>query len=214
MPSKNLRIQPLGNSITFGYLSSDGNGFRLALLDLLTAAGNTVQYVGSIQAGNMTNNQNEGHPGAVISDVAENAQLSLSEEPNLVLLMAGTNDMTRGINITTAPDRLGELIDEITSAVPNSTILVAQLSPSKIPSVYEVMVTFNSKIPDIVASKVAAGHKVFTVNMMDYVTLDDLKDDVHPTDYGYQQLAKAWFAGIQEVQRKGWINPLVSINVT
>ncbi|ATZ53308.1 hypothetical protein BCIN_09g01800 [Botrytis cinerea B05.10] len=211
---QSLRIQPLGNSITFGYLSSDGNGFRLGLRNLLTSAGNTVQYVGSVRAGNMSDNFNEGHPGAIISEIAEYAKLSLPEDPNLVLLMAGTNDMNNFNNVTTAPDRLSGLIDEITSMVPNVTVIVAQLTPASNSSVDAAMVAFNSKIPDIVASKVSAGQKVSTVNMMDYVTVNDLVDGLHPTDYGYQQMAKAWFAGIQQVQKNGWIDPPISTNVT
>ncbi|KAF7929599.1 hypothetical protein BELL_0068g00160 [Botrytis elliptica] len=209
-----LRIQALGNSITYGFLSSDGNGFRLGLRNLLTSAGNTVQYVGSVRAGNMSDNFNEGHPGAIISEIAEYAKLSLPEDPNLVLLMAGTNDMNNFNNVTTAPERLSGLIDEITSAVPNVTLIVAQLTPASNTTVNAAMVAFNSKIPDIVASKVAAGKKVSTVNMMDYVTVNDLVDGLHPTDYGYQQMAKAWFAGIQQVQKNGWIDSPISTNVT
>ncbi|TGO88982.1 hypothetical protein BPOR_0131g00210 [Botrytis porri] len=209
-----LRIQPLGNSITYGFLSSDGNGFRLGLRNLLTSAGNTVQYVGSVRAGNMSDNFNEGHPGAIISEIAEYAKLSLPEDPNLVLLMAGTNDMNNFNNVTTAPDRLSGLIDEITSAVPNVTLIVAQLTPASNTTVDAAMVAFNSKIPDIVASKVSAGQKVSTVNMMDYVTVNDLVDGLHPTDYGYQQMAKAWFAGIQQVQKNGWIDSPIPTNVT
>jgi lysophospholipase L1-like esterase len=195
-------------------LSSDGNGYRLGLLDLLTSAGNTVQYIGSVQAGNMSDNFNEGHSGAVISQIAEYAKLSLPEDPNLVLLMAGTNDINDFLNITTAPYRLSGLIDEITSAVPNVTVIVAQITPAANTTVDAAMVTFNSKIPGIVASKVAVGQKVSTVNMMDYVTADDLVDGLHPTGYGYQQMAKAWFAGIQEVQKKGWIDSPIPTNVT
>ncbi|KAK6607933.1 hypothetical protein H4I96_04168 [Botrytis cinerea] len=199
---QSLRIQPLGNSITFGYLSSDGNGFRLGLRNLLTSAGNTVQYVGSVRAGNMSDNFNEGHPGAIISEIAEYAKLSLPEDPNLVLLMAGTNDMNNFNNVTTAPDRLSGLIDEITSMVPNVTVIVAQLTPASNSSVDAAMVAFNSKIP------------ISLLNMMDYVTVNDLVDGLHPTDYGYQQMAKAWFAGIQQVQKNGWIDPPISTNVT
>ncbi|KAF7870281.1 hypothetical protein EAF04_004028 [Stromatinia cepivora] len=209
-----LRIQPLGNSITFGYLSADGNGYRLGLLDLLTSAGNSVQYVGSVRAGNMSDNFNEGHPGAVISEIAEYAKLSFPEDPNLVLLMAGTNDMNDLLNVTSAPDRLSALIDEIISSVPNVAVIVAQITPAANTTVEDAIVTFNSMIPDIVASKVSAGQKVSTVNMMDYVTVNDLADGLHPTDHGYQQMAKAWFAGIKEAQKKGWIDLPVSTNVT
>lgn len=162
----------------------------------------------------MSDNSNEGHPGAVISEIAEYAKLSLPELPNLVLLMAGTNDMNDLLNVTTAPDRLSGLLDEITSAVPNVTIIVAQLTPAANTTVEDAIVTFNSQIPDIVSSKVAAGQKITTVNMMDYVTVNDLVDGLHPTDHGYQQMAKAWFAGIRRVQRNGWLDPPISTNIT
>jgi hypothetical protein len=55
----NLRILPLGDSITYGAGSSDGNGYRLALQNMLS--GNNVQYVGSQHSGSMANNSNEGH---------------------------------------------------------------------------------------------------------------------------------------------------------
>ncbi|KAM3075302.1 hypothetical protein ACMFMG_007256 [Clarireedia jacksonii] len=213
-PSKNLRIQPLGNSITFGYLSSDGNGYRLRLQDLLLAHGNTLQYVGSVRAGNMTDNFNEGHPGAVIDQIAQYAQLSLPELPNVVLLMAGTNDMNDMLNITGAPARLGALLDEINTAVPGVTTVVAQLTPAANTTVEAAIKKFNAQIPKVVSSKVAAGQKVSVVNMMDYVTVKDLQDGLHPTDHGYQQMAIAWFKGIQQVQAKGWVKEPTPTNTT
>ncbi|PQE32927.1 carbohydrate esterase family 3 protein [Rutstroemia sp. NJR-2017a WRK4] len=211
---KILRIQPLGNSITFGYLSSDGNGYRLGLQDLLLADGNTVQYVGSVQAGNITDNFNEGHPGAVITQIAQYARLSLPELPNVVLLMAGTNDMNGLVNITGAPARLGDLLDEINAAVPGVTTVVAQLTPAANATVEKAIEDFNAEIPNVVSSKVAAGQKVSVVNMMDYVTVNDLKDGLHPTDHGYQQMAQAWFKGIQQVQSNGWVSEPATTNAT
>lgn len=43
----------LGDSITYGWESTDGNGYRLGLKNLVAAAGNTLTYIGSIQAGTM-----------------------------------------------------------------------------------------------------------------------------------------------------------------
>jgi hypothetical protein len=51
-----LKILPLGASIVYGTDSSDGNGFRLHLKELLEQGGNNVTYVGTIRHGNMTNN--------------------------------------------------------------------------------------------------------------------------------------------------------------
>ncbi|PQE04890.1 FG-GAP repeat domain-containing protein [Rutstroemia sp. NJR-2017a BBW] len=132
----------------------------------------------------MTDNFNEGHPGAVITQIAQYARLSLPELPNVVLLMAGTNDMNGLVNITGAPARLADLLDEINAAVPGVTTVVAQLTPAANATVEKAIEDFNAEIPNVVSSKVAAGQKVSVVNMMDYVTVNDLKDGLHPTDHG------------------------------
>lgn len=80
---------PLGDSITYGYLSSDGNGYRLGLQNDLS--GSTLQYIGSVRAGSMADNFNEGQSGATINQIAGNAKKSLFERPNVVLVHAGTN---------------------------------------------------------------------------------------------------------------------------
>ncbi|KAE8452063.1 hypothetical protein EG329_002229 [Mollisiaceae sp. DMI_Dod_QoI] len=202
-----LRILPLGNSITWGYLSTDGNGYRLDLLNQLTANGTTVQYIGLQRSGNMTDNYNEGHPGALIAQIAQYAEVSLPSQPNVILLMAGTNDMVQNNMTATAPQRLGSLIDECHSTAPGAVIIVAQLTPAADTSVEARIQAFNPTIPGLVAQRVSAGVKALTVDMSNYVTVADLKDGLHPTDYGYAQMAKAWYAGIGEAIGKGWISP-------
>ncbi|KAL8899223.1 MAG: hypothetical protein Q9207_006304 [Kuettlingeria erythrocarpa] len=63
-----LRILPLGASITAGQGSSDGNGYREYLQQDLT--GTTMQYVGSLRSGSMAGNYHEGHSGYTITLVA------------------------------------------------------------------------------------------------------------------------------------------------
>ena len=60
-PGIELRILPLGSSITYGTQSVDGNGYRLNLLKHLS--GTKVEYIGSVRNGEMADNYNEGHPG-------------------------------------------------------------------------------------------------------------------------------------------------------
>jgi lysophospholipase L1-like esterase len=199
---------PLGNSITWGWESSDGNGYRLGLQELLS--GNTVQYIGSQRSGNMTDNYNEGHPGALIDEIATYANLSLWEMPNIVLVMAGTNDMNTDLNVSTAPERLGSLIDEIVDVCSDTAVLVAQLIPSITSSTDARIKTFNAALPGIVASRTNAGKKVMEVNMDDYFGEKDLQDDLHPSDEGYLKMAAAWYDGIQEADEKGLISPLMN----
>lgn len=60
-----LRVLPLGASITAGWGSSDGNGYRKYLQQDL--AGTEMQYVGSLRSGAMTENHHEGHSGFTIT---------------------------------------------------------------------------------------------------------------------------------------------------
>ena len=53
-----LRVLPLGDSITVGVQSSDGNGYRLGLQQNL--AGSKLQFVGDLRNGSMRNGQNAG----------------------------------------------------------------------------------------------------------------------------------------------------------
>jgi hypothetical protein len=84
----NIRLLPLGDSITFGLTSSDGNGYRSTLHNLLQA-GNTVDFIGSIKSGTMADNDNEGHSGFTVSQIAQSATnaLALPARPNVRLLV-------------------------------------------------------------------------------------------------------------------------------
>jgi hypothetical protein len=44
-----LSVLPLGDSITYGYGSSDGNGYREEFYNAVTEAGNSVDMVGSLR---------------------------------------------------------------------------------------------------------------------------------------------------------------------
>lgn len=85
-----LRILCLGASITTGYLSTDGNGYRYGLRSKLVQGGNVVNMVGSLASGRMADNNNEGWIGYRIEQTAEKAELSLPSLPNIVLVHVGS----------------------------------------------------------------------------------------------------------------------------
>lgn len=203
-----LRILPLGDSITWGYRSSDGNGYRQDLLNMLS--GNPVQYVGSQHSGNMADNFNEGHPGAVISQIADYASLSLPGRPNIVLLMAGTNDCNKPEDPAGAPARLGSLIDKCIAAYPDAVIIVAQLTPIASATSQANVDNFNAAVPGVVASRLSQGAHILTVNMGAFVTVGELDDGLHPNDAGYANMATAWFGALEKAASNGWISSLES----
>ena len=208
IPDIPLRILPLGNSITWGWGSSTGNGYRQPLLSLLS---NPVRYIGSEHSGNMDNNENEGHPGAIIFQIALYADQSLVLRPNVILLMAGTNDVLGNFNVDEAPDRLGVLIDRCVSACPDALVLVAQLTPCADEELQARTETFNAEIPGLVSKRARQGKKVLAVDMMKYVSTDGLIDGLHPNDEGYDGMARAWYDGLKVAAGKGWIEKAVHV---
>ena len=170
--------------------------------------------IGSVHAGTMPDNNNEGHDGAIISEIASNATTSLPLLPTVVLLMAGTNDMDKNISTATASDRLGALIDQIFASCPNTTVLVAQVTPSGKNTTEALILTYNSAIPGVVAQRANAGMHVAVVDMYDALSFPaDFADYLHPNDGGYKKMADAWFAGLQQADQLGWLVDEVPVAV-
>lgn len=109
-----LRIMPLGDAITWSYGSSSGSGYRSPLAEILKKGKNTVDFVGNLTSGKMADAHNEGWSGATIDEIGEKSRDALvAASPNVVLLHAGTTDVTRPLDPDNAPKRLGKLIDEV-----------------------------------------------------------------------------------------------------
>ncbi|KAL4874257.1 hypothetical protein BJY04DRAFT_225207 [Aspergillus karnatakaensis] len=194
-----LRILPLGDSITDGYLSSDGNGYRLQLWNHIS---NAKDFVGTQSAGNMQDPANEGYPGATIHEISGRSERALAMRPNVVLLHAGTNDMNRPYAPETAHERLAAFIDKIASECPDAAILVAKIIPASGTNTNARINSFNSKIPGIVEARAKEGMKVMVVDM---TGVTELIDGLHPNDVGYDHMGDIWFDAIVEAGEKGWI---------
>ncbi|KAL8846305.1 MAG: hypothetical protein Q9221_008603 [Calogaya cf. arnoldii] len=205
-----LRILPLGDSITNGYQTSDdgnqNNGYRLQLQKNLV--GSNIDFVGSVRSGSMTDNSNEGHNGATIKQTEGFADLSMNQRPNVILLHIGTNDLNEDPPkdpYTNAPDRLSSLLSKIVSACPDATILVAQIIHIKDAASDSRVETYNARITETVAGQVAKGHKNIAAVDFSSVTAKDLVDGLHPTNSGYAKMGDIWFSAIQTAASKGWI---------
>ncbi|KAI9737115.1 MAG: hypothetical protein M1834_000706 [Cirrosporium novae-zelandiae] len=203
-----LRILPLGDSITFGFKSTTGNGYRRNLQVLLL--NNTVEYIGSVTSGHMVDNHHEGHNGAIINQIAQFAKRSLGERPNVVLLMAGTNDMVKNVHPHHAPHRLGNLIDEVTEACPDAVVLVAQLIQNAHEENQRRIEQYNKHVLEVVEERAADNRHVMSVDMS-VVKPRYLSDGLHPNDKGYQIIADVWYAGLVKASDKGWITPAVNV---
>jgi len=218
------RILPLGDSITYGFGSTTGDGYRLPLLNLLTSSTKfDISYTGTISSGSLSppQNANEGHPGATISEITSFFSSSLSQgeqEPDLVLLMAGTNDMNVPLETSpspaiTAPRDLAVLIDTIQISLPNAIILVSNLVPARNGATERNIEMFNSQLPALISKKAEGGKKIALVDIssssLGKFTDEDLGDGLHPNDKGYEKIAEAFYEGIVEAEKEGWFSAVV-----
>jgi lysophospholipase L1-like esterase len=203
-----LRIMPLGASVTFGTGSSTGNSYRKDLRDLLVAANQTVNMVGSTKNGNFTDNDVEATPGFVIYQIAASAAASIPINlPNLVLVDAGTNNCNNGGTVPDAGANVTAMINDIYAKSPGTTVILTSILANKIAAQDACRVDINAQYASIVAQLQQSGAKLVTVDMRSAAapTVNDLADTRHPNDVGYQKMANVWFAGIQEAMSKGFI---------
>ncbi|KAJ3858916.1 hypothetical protein EV359DRAFT_68615 [Lentinula novae-zelandiae] len=174
------------DSITYGWLSTDGNGYREDLLELITAGGNSVDYIGSIQAGTMADNWNDGYIGCTIDQIASSGVPALEMVPEVVLLIAGTNDINYQEDLANAPTRLMNLVDEIFSRCRQ---------------------TYNSGVQVLLQERIAEGQHIAHVSLSN-LTSSEMADDLHPIlrtyvdDEGYQVLADALYMCFTKGQLK------------
>ncbi|WP_214104173.1 FG-GAP-like repeat-containing protein [Acrocarpospora catenulata] len=202
--SVNLRVLPLGDSITYGDGTPDSSSYRAQLWGLLLAGDvDRLDYVGSQKTGQLADRDNEGHQGWTISQISAIASCTMREyRPNVVTLHIGTNDMARNIDVAGAPERLRGLIRQILAAGPETTVLVSTLIPSTTPAIMNRIQQYNAAIPGIVAGFQAAGRAVYLVDM-GAVTPGDMTDSLHPNANGYRKMAAAFDKTISTALRWG-----------
>ncbi|KAL4747809.1 SGNH hydrolase-type esterase domain-containing protein [Aspergillus terricola var. indicus] len=196
-----LRVMPLGASITVGYKSSDGNGYRKYLREQLRYVGWEVDMVGSLANGTMRDNQNEGHFGDTIDHIAEAAVNSTRLQPNVILINAGTNDCIQNIEITDADTRLDALITHLFASVPNTTIVLSTLLPNEFAS--RAVRRVSQEYRNLVARRRSRGDRIVLAEMSYFITDDQLVDGTHPSDTGYKEMAAVWWAAIHTAEEEG-----------
>lgn len=197
------------DSITFGDKSSDGNGYRQDLKSMLEGASNTVEIIGSIRSGNMADNYNEGHSGAVIDQIASFTS-AYKQRPNIVLVHAGTNDMNKDLNPTTAPQRVDSLVAKIITACPDATIIVAKIVPSKLKGADARIPLFNTALASLMTTRIQKGQHIVVADIFSAVQVTDLADGIHPNDGGYSKMAVTWANAITSADNSGWVKDPVA----
>lgn len=204
-----LRILPLGDSITKGSLSSDGNGYRnyleAKLRNIDSDSPTHVDMIGTLHAGTMTDNDHEGHSGEFVENIVTYWQKPFTAGPNVVLILVGTNNMDLDRNVAEAPGLYSTMLDEMYKTLPDAFIIVCKVIHSKSADLNARATVFNAKLEDIVQQRSAAGRPIVIIDMG--LVDSDIKDSKHPTDLGYAKLANGWYQAIIHAHDSGLIKP-------
>ena len=204
----NLRIMPLGDSITEGVFG-DSNlpttgfriGYRKKLYDDLIAASYPVNFVGSLTEGGsagLADPDHEGHPGFLDDQVAASITAWLNTtQPDFLLLHIGTNGINAGGG-TSATD-----VQNILNAVDawealNSspiTVFLARIIGSPDGTTNSNINTFNNNVVNMAAAR--TNDKIVIVNQqtgagINYSLSTDMADNLHPNQGGYDKMADKW----------------------
>jgi lysophospholipase L1-like esterase len=227
--SRIARIMPLGDSITLGVTDNSSfnkqvpapfpfvgkGGYRAVLWNKFQQNNLAIDFVGTQSDGTAVGDKDhEGHGGKTIDWLSDRITGFLSTtNPDIVLLMAGTNDtyVQSGILDTAQQmaDQLSGLIDKIFAYSSNTKVQVATIAPIRSDAQdysgqSQKGKDFNNLIPGIVASKRAAGKNVAFVDTRSQTlgTAIGLTDEdivhpetsrVHPNDGGYDKIGNLWF---------------------
>ncbi|MBE9193133.1 hypothetical protein IQ230_22825 [Gloeocapsopsis crepidinum LEGE 06123] len=203
-PSSQPKIMPLGDSITEGKHRVDPTPgtYRIQLWNNVSADGLKIDFVGSQFNGppSLDDKNHEGHGGWTIDEITNlvNRGIFKTYQPDIVLLMIGTNDALGHSSLREMYNDLSYLIDRIAQQSAKTQILVSSIAPIdasvRSKTAANLAKDFNALLPDLVDRKVAQGKNVSFVNAGGSLNLSDLTPDgIHPRRQGYDKLGNAWY---------------------
>jgi hypothetical protein len=209
---------PLGDSITAGLTVIQGvhtfeGGYRRKLETLLEQQMGPQRpgRLGFDFVGSQTDpdtavtrrKHHEGHSGWKIEDLDGQVEYWVpAANPDIVLLLAGANDILQQHDLETAPDRFIALIDHIQNVAPQAWILASSILPMYDPKMDAQVQDYNSAIGELVLARQHKGEKIRWVDMngTSGLTADELPDGLHPKASGYDKMADTWFSALLDFQ--------------
>ncbi|GAA4150960.1 cellulose binding domain-containing protein [Actinomadura keratinilytica] len=206
-----VRIMPLGDSIT----GSPGC-WRALLWNRLQETGHTdIDFVGTLPTQGCSvpyDGDNEGHGGALVTDVAAQNLLPgwlAATRPDIVLMHFGTNDVWSNRPTATILDAYTTLVGQMRASNPAMKILVARIIPMNPATCAECadrVVALNQAIPDWAAAHSTAESPITVVDQWTGFSTDtDTYDGVHPNDSGNQKISDRWYPAL--VSALGTVTP-------
>jgi len=201
--AETVRIMPLGDSITEGYIEgvdpSELFGYRGQLWYLLQNADYEADFVGSQIMGEAVepafDTNFEGYYGWTSYALDDITYASLIENSaDIVLLHIGTNDLAIGPSVAGVVQILDQIDRYERDSGQTVKVFVAMIIEQ---ADYDVK-QFNENLAATIGTRIRYGDNLTLVNMYTGagLTLSDYSDRIHPNANGYSKMASVWFNAI------------------
>jgi len=212
-----VKIMPLGDSITYGMESVGATvnhgGYRAPLFQSLNniypAA---IDFVGSARNTDFPNDPDgvdqdqEGHSGYTTESIAASITTWINAaNPNIVLLMLGSNDVYNCFPWSKSEGYLNQILNASLANSSVRKVLVANVTPL-IPDqsgcrTNATIEAYNANLKVWVMAKLKEAKPLQFVDMHDQagLTRDDMSDTLHPNATGYVKIAKVWLNALSSV---------------
>jgi lysophospholipase L1-like esterase len=212
-PERPIRYMPLGDSITLGYPGKAGGYRTLLWQQLVQRDGDLIDFVGSQADGppELGDRDHEGHRGWCIDgpcgghperDFAPRIQgLIRQYRPDIVSVHLGTNDLNQGAGGVETARRLDHLVGSIYAVDPDVHLILVQIVPTH--DRPEQHTIYAGTFPGIADRYRAQGRSLTVVDMSRLLSMPtNFVDGVHPTQFGYDLMARALRPAVGEAYRE------------
>ncbi|MBC8094534.1 MAG: hypothetical protein H7Y43_01860 [Akkermansiaceae bacterium] len=207
-----VRIMPFGDSVTANG-SSPESSYRYWLYQFLQNAGFNIDFIGSQNGvadgapANSNFDQNyEGGDGWTTSDALWAAgHGAAAQNPDIVLLDFGANDIINGVDPNTIKVNLEQTIETFRASNPDVIILLAQPTPWVTTNRTEkrALSQLKGAIKAAAKTEKRAGAHVVLVNLASSFNASrDTKDGTHPNVRGEQKIAKHYYSALRKILRR------------
>lgn len=209
-PTNTIKILTCGDSITVGYGSTDGQGWRGWLADLI--ARQPIQPIMSMHA----------HGGWRLADATPGLPAALAAAtPDIVCVNLGTNEWLPDDSYVPAyRTAYGQMIDQILASSPTVRVACALIPISQATGIQAAEARVNTAVQAAVTARASTGRVALsdqrgTTSARWCADATDgsqpppgrwTLDGVHPLDAAYLQMARQWLATIQP-----WVPGLTAI---
>lgn len=201
-PAQN-NIMLLGDSNTRGVdgPSTDDAGYRNDLAGILVNEGIDFNFIGSMSDGVGFDAHHEGNDGFKADQIANNMGQYLGQNPRIIVLHIGTNDLSNGESAGSTRDDVETILDAINSFDPSIKVVVSSLLPRTDAGDTQTD-SFNELLEELFYKKRdEQGFNIFYAGLNEIIKQNpawatayfDSSDPVHPTDDGYAVMAAVYF---------------------